>query len=553
MRTSLLQAGCLRSQVPTLSLFPSAFCLSLFPCLPWFPPLPRSPWSAPAQSKKWRNHIPSATLSRTVMWYYFDSRNGETRGPFTTEEMQRFFSSGALPPEIPVFREGFADWTPANTLSEFSSVPISTAEVKSLQQATASSPPSDTPSDPLADQEGLCPICGYFAGALLTCPRCGARTQNRISVRLIKKISVIGSILGVLALWFAAQAKSPATVSIGDIDEPMNGAFVRIVGRVTEIKKNPDKNSLRLRIDDGTGILSVSAFNKLKQIEKILGDDFPGVGDKVEVIGTINETQRFGVSMFLSVPERLKLLEKLKISDVAIGDLSKEMLGEIVRLRVSVAKYIKKKTRRGSYIHILTFEDGTGSIGRAIGERTWSKLPPKITDALSTEGTSLEFEARIGEYRGRLQAEIVDFDKIKILGAGGIPHASSSENRGTKSVSRKSPSDQETRQAGEQHKEPVEIPRKKFSELDKKDIGKLVSIEAEVRFVDEKGENVLLTLDDGTGRLRVMVWKDLQPRLVGFENVEKGTKVSGTFLVSEYRGRLQLKIRDPEVIRFQTP
>jgi uncharacterized membrane protein len=51
-------------------------------------------------------------------WHYM--KNGAQNGPATVDEVRSLLSSGALPGDALVWREGLAGWVPANSLAEFS-------------------------------------------------------------------------------------------------------------------------------------------------------------------------------------------------------------------------------------------------------------------------------------------------------------------------------------------------------------------------------------------------------------------------------------------------
>lgn len=273
---------------------------------------------------------------------------------------------------------------------------------------------SDAPAT-LPDQ-GLCPTCGFFVGAMATCPRCGARTGKRLSVRIVRIGSIVCSVIGLILLWTAAYYKDVSTVKIESINELMAGALVKVTGTVNEVKVNEATNSLKLRINDGTGDISINAFNKLKQFTEIWGDTgLPAVGDKIAVSGSVSVSAGFGAAIFLSVPERLKIIERFAPKLIGVGKITDNDEDNIFRIQVTVANYEAASGRRP---HKFTLEDNSGTIEMVIFDTQFKKLPP-ATRELLTEGSGkveMLIKPKYSDFSKRMEASIFDFSSIKPAG-----------------------------------------------------------------------------------------------------------------------------------------
>lgn len=392
---------------------------------------------------------------------------------------------------------------------------------------------------------GACPSCGYYVGVGPTCVRCGARIERRIEIRLIRVGSIVGSFIGIVALWFAAYYKQPQQVRVDAVTEMMNGALVKISGKVSSYDENHEKNTLRMKIDDGTGEISVSAFNKLSNFKRVLGDNMPALGDEVDVVGTLNVTQKFGTSMFLSVPDRVKLIKKYEMRAAHIGELTKQNVGDVVRLHAHVASYETRSTRSGAVLHAIVLDDGTGTLDMTIFDAAMAKIPDETKKMLTESGRELEMAVKIGEYRGKLQADLVD--------AGGV------KNIGAASASAPSAPAVSTAHAEAKPQEPAKPERsyrpskghKKISELSESDAGTVYDFDAEIISVDSRGKGTLVGINDGSGDLKMMIWNDLSGVISGFDQLKVGAKLSGSFVVDDFRGHLQLKIEDPRKVRIK--
>ncbi|MBP7653160.1 hypothetical protein KA977_07040, partial [Candidatus Dependentiae bacterium] len=387
--------------------------------------------------------------------------------------------------------------------------------------------------------------------------------------------------------------------------------------------------------------------------------NMPAVGDSVQITGVLNITDKFGVSMFLQIPERLQVLEKFQMKEIKLGELKKENIDEIVKVKVHVISVSERVTKKGTKMYNINLGDETGKIGMTLFEAGFQKLPDEIKQIFSTPGTEFETAIRIGEFRGEFQAAILDYLKIKKLGvveiteseldsagsgattanvksinigdlnqnnvnniykvkAGitlfskkktkkgkdlylleltdktgsinvtifdGDYNAISEENKknistegneievvlkiseyrgkiqaniadvtsikkvGTVAVSKK---EENSSSKYKQTEKQEDAQLKKIGELTLADAGKSVKIEkAEVKFVSSNDKGLSLTLDDGTGKIKIMIWENMLEKIPGMADIEKGASLSGIFTVDEYKEKLQLKIKNPKSIKIE--
>lgn len=382
-----------------------------------------------------------------------------------------------------------------------------------------------------AEEEGLCPTCGYFVGIAPTCPRCGARPKKRIAVRAVRFISVIGSFIGIVLLWYAAYTKNAHDVKVTEIDEQMNGALVKVAGRVSSYEENLEKNTLKLKIDDGTGEIMINAYNKLAAFKKVLKDGMPRLGDEVEISGVISENQTFGISMFLSVPERVKVTKKYELKDVRIGDLTRADVAAIVRITAVVVSYKAETTKRGAVLHKFVLGDGTGVIDMTLFDKQFTQMAETPKKLLTEGKQQLKMVIRISEYRGVLQANLVNPDDVASVGEAPADLLAAAAAPGTvvRSASKG---------------------KRNIGDLVKSDIDGVYDFTAEIRDVEIKSKGMLLTLGDGTGSIKVLLWHEYREQ-IPFDKLREGAKVKGPFIVAEFRGDLQLKVENPALIQIE--
>ena len=477
-------------------------------------------------------------------WHAYISSSVD--GPFTTEEILKLISETKIYSDTLLLQEGAKDWQAAKTFSQFKDIVKEpdkeniqyTTEAQAGSAAYSLGQPAQSPSNTSAadnqtqeknstgtneqvsqppkknttsvsvqpvkspvnfekklsdiiEEDSLCPVCGYFVGSLLTCPRCGSRPQNQISIKVIKYTAVIGSIIGIIFLWFAAAAKQPAKIKIADVNEPMNGAYVMIEGKIVDYREDAAKDTLKIKVDDGTGLpIGINAFKKLKDLKKIFNNNMPGVGDEVEVTGVLNITDKFGVSMFLQIPERLVIKNRFEVKKMNIGDLNKDNVDEIVKVKVHVSKINERETKKGGKMYMMTLKDNTGSISMTMFEGNYEKLSDDVKKIFSDKA---EFETliKVGEYKGKLQAGIFDPSKIVKTGEGGTDsrNESSEEEAGA---------DDENKRNGDNSSESKSSDSgssvKSIGDIKDEDLKSIVKISAEVKKSKKTVKELMLLL-----------------------------------------------------------
>ncbi|MDO8734001.1 MAG: hypothetical protein Q7K21_02435, partial [Elusimicrobiota bacterium] len=158
--------------------------------------------------------------------------------------------------------------------------------------------------------DASCPSCGKFVGPYEKCPYCQADLKKRLSLKLVKRLSVIGSIVGLLMLWYASKMQEIPVVKISSITERMNNALVEVNGSIVGARFDETKNNFSYTVADETGKMKLNGFNALTDFKKVFGDNMPQEGDKIRVVGQLNISEKFGVSMFIKNPKRIVVTEK---------------------------------------------------------------------------------------------------------------------------------------------------------------------------------------------------------------------------------------------------
>jgi len=264
--------------------------------------------------------------------------------------------------------------------------------------------------------EVLCPGCGKFVGAYEKCPYCGTEMKKRISIIFFKRAALVLAFGGLALLWFTATRMAPPLIEIGLVDEKdprsarYNNAVVEVRGTVESVRTT-GRDGISFEVADGTGSIKAQAFRGRSEMKK--SGNIPRVGDRVSVIGSVQLTDKFGTSLMINIPEKVKVTraktEKLPIEKITLDEKGKlvEVTGEIVVAR-----------KAGEDI-FLTIGDTTGVIEVPLFARNIKWVRDK--ERFSTVGNEITVIGAVGEYRGKPQINVRDVDEIVTLAVDTIP------------------------------------------------------------------------------------------------------------------------------------
>lgn len=248
-----------------------------------------------------------------------------------------------------------------------------------------------------------CPSCGRFVGPYEICPHCQASMENRVQLKTVKLIAVLGAIIGLVLLWTGVRLREVPTVQIGAIDLQYNMALARIEGTALKVTVDELKDTFRITIDDDTGRMTLNGFGKYTRFKEAMGDTFPQQGDHIAAIGNLSISENWGTSMFLASPRRLQLIERRQLKSLSLGTITRKELGLTTTLTGRITDIRTFKSGQS-----LTLDDGTGTMALTVFDSEKNDLPADIVQALETTGTTIEFKAKIDAYRNKLQLRLVN-------------------------------------------------------------------------------------------------------------------------------------------------
>ncbi|MFC2091462.1 hypothetical protein ACFLTD_01665 [Elusimicrobiota bacterium] len=372
-----------------------------------------------------------------------------------------------------------------------------------------------------SDLSSNCPICGYYVGISAVCPRCSARVDRRISIKIVRIIALAGSVIGILLLWYATYLKVPDKVNVAQISDIMNNAFVSIEGEVKRLSINEEKNSFRLVLNDGTGEIMLNAFNKLNDFKDYFGKDMPSLKDKVKVTGVLSISQSWGASMFLSIPERLQIIKKYIVKEKTVGSIDLTEEGQIFWINVEIIDYEAFTTRKGFSMHKFMLGDETGQITMVLYNNEFTELSDEIRNAIIEPFSRFRFQVGVSSYRDVPQVKIVDTKQKEY-----VELLSNTASRSSKKYK-----------------------NKKISEITADDEGKVYMVNADIKKVDFGSEGVFLKLNATKYDLfiRYYRWERI-PAAISLKN-NKG-RIAGPLILGTSNSSLLLRVADFSKLRI---
>jgi DNA/RNA endonuclease YhcR with UshA esterase domain len=167
--------------------------------------------------------------------------------------------------------------------------------------------------------------------------------------------------------------------------------------------------------------------------------------------------------------------------------------GEIVSVRIF-------KEEKGRTLEI---NDGTGSIDVVI----WKELYESILGKESlVQGTSIQVSGQVASYKGKFEIKTKKPLDIQILKMEAIP----------------------------------------ISSLTEASIGQRVTLKGEIVsvriFKEEKGRT--LEINDGTGSINVVIWKELYESIPEKERLIQGIRIEASGQIGSYAGEMEIKPKD---------
>jgi DNA/RNA endonuclease YhcR with UshA esterase domain len=320
--------------------------------------------------------------------------------------------------------------------------------------------------------------------------------SGRTPIRTAKAAAIAFATLGLAVLWLVATRAEIPTIAIGQAGATTNLAYVRIEGRCTRPPSyDIQTDTLNFWIGDETGELRVTSYGS--ETRALIAQGIvPALGDRVSVIGTLRIREDFR-GLTINIPEQLTIT-RLDPVERAIGSIAP---GDEYQ-RVRVRGQVRALAAPYQGLTLITLRDKTGAIDVALSDGliALSGVAPTVEI-----GQPVEVAAAVSLYRETPQL---------------VPA----------STADMSPLDEDVSIAAERF----------IVELSEGDVGRWVAVRGTVTRMDPFSKGIKLTLDDGSGRLALLLWQDIHDGLRNGPEPAVGAEIQARGELSEYRGELEL-------------
>jgi len=226
--------------------------------------------------------------------------------------------------------------------------------------------------------------------------------ENRVKLKTVKRIAVLGAVIGLVLLWTGVRLREIPTVRVGAIDLQYNMALARVEGTVLDVTIDEIKDSFRITVDDGTGRISLNGYGKYTRFKDAMGESFPRIGDTVAAVGNLSVSESWGITMFMASPRRMELVERKKLETLTLGGINRKDIG---RTGTFTARITDIRTFNSG--RALTIEDASGATELTVFDSELETLAPDETAALESPGAVIRFTGRVDAYRNTLQLRLV--------------------------------------------------------------------------------------------------------------------------------------------------
>jgi DNA/RNA endonuclease YhcR with UshA esterase domain len=302
--------------------------------------------------------------------------------------------------------------------------------------------------------------------------------------------------VGTLVLWLVATRSEIPRISIAAANANTNMAYVALEGRcIRGPRYDPEDGTLSFWIDDGTGEAHVTAYRA--EVEPLIAAGrVPALGDRITVAGTLRVREDY-LGLTLNAPEHLHIERPHPVSR-EIGALPAAGAYE----RVRVQGQIRTIERPYEGLTLVTLRDATGVVPLALSRdlRALSASSPTLA-----AGQSVVVSATVSHYRGAPQLVPATLGDVTPL-AEEVPIAAA----------------------------------RTIGALQDADVGRLVQLQGAVSDPTPFSAGTKLTLDDGTGRIPVVLWDAVAGAVADATALRSGAHVRVRGRLSRYRGQLEL-------------
>jgi DNA/RNA endonuclease YhcR with UshA esterase domain len=381
-----------------------------------------------------------------------------------------------------------------------------------------------------------------------------------VSIMIILFVS--GSLIGETA---------QKTIPINTIDQKIIDQIVTVGGRIVSVlAPRSEQAPYSIYLTDDTESIRIvvwkNVYDALTIKEKLKADA------RVSVTGTVKD-YRGNLNIYVNAPTDIRMMDggagsgkndATKTSAVtpapvapapagifSPGQVNASMLEKTVTVQGVVKAYTLARSERSPYS--VDLKDDAGVL-RVV---YWSDVAKSLSFA-PAPGQTLRITGQVSEYRGNLQLRVRGAADIKQVELGavapaGIAPAVSPAEAGTTTkplATNVTPAPAVATPASQ-----VVAPAQILSpgSITKESIGKTVKVKGKIVNIRpswmETAPNTV-SISDGAGTIDYVYWPDVDAKLTAEQKPVVGKIIIVEGEVSEFRGKLQVRVKSPEKITF---
>jgi DNA/RNA endonuclease YhcR with UshA esterase domain len=227
-------------------------------------------------------------------------------------------------------------------------------------------------------------------------------------------------------------------------------------------------------------------------------------------------------------------LVELPQEEVAIAQITVDDLGQTVQVDGQVAEVVPF-SKGMKY----TLDDGTGTITLLLWQNVYEGLQDP---AALTVTVRLSVRGEVTEYQGELELVPQFPSDIKVTGSAELAPVTSTPTLTPTGQPTNQPTSQPTAQpTSKPTAQPSPSPApQSISNLTASDVGQMALLDARIVEVDYFSRGVKYTLDDGTGRIILLVWQNVLEKVANRHDLFPGSQVRVRGEIDEYQGDLEI-------------
>jgi len=344
------------------------------------------------------------------------------------------------------------------------------------------------------------------------------------------------------------------TIPINTIDQKMIDQIVTVGGRIVSIlAPRSEQAPYSLYLTDNTESIRVVVWKNVYDALTI--KEQLKAGAKIFVTGTVRD-YRGNLNIYVNAPTDIRMMdsgvgsvkdETAKTSAItpvpvapapagilSPGQVNASMLERTVTVQGVVKSYAVARNERSPYS--VDLKNDTGVL-RVV---YWSDVS-KLLNFTPAPGQTLRITGQVSEYRGNLQLRVRNAAGVKQVEIGVVAPAGTPAPSPLPGVA--TPASQ------------VVAPSQILSpgSITKESIGKTVKVKGKIVNIRpswmETAPNTV-SISDGSGTIDIVYWPDIDAKLTAEQKPVVGKTVIVEGEVSEFRGKLQVRVKSPDKITY---